>query len=133
MLRFSHFDVPVGQVPSTGNALTGSRSPWLASITAVTRFTKSGACGGTGGGRWREAVGDAGTATSCEMGERRVHRLEIALYDHVSAAFPVGLLDRVLDLLRSPRSRGSTPEIAKKQVCMIVLMRVPMPAALATA
>ena len=30
-------------------------------------------------------------------------------------------------------SRGSTPEIAKKHVCMIVLMRVPMPAAFATA
>ena len=43
MLRFSHCDVPVGQVPSTGNALTGSRSPWFASITAVTRVTKSGA------------------------------------------------------------------------------------------
>jgi hypothetical protein len=27
MLRFSHWVVPVGQVPSTGNALTGSRSP----------------------------------------------------------------------------------------------------------
>ncbi len=29
-------------------------------------------------------------------------------------------------------SRGSTPEIAKKHVCMIVLMRVPMPVAFAT-
>jgi hypothetical protein len=32
------------------NALTGRRSPWLASITAVTRFTKSGAASGTGDG-----------------------------------------------------------------------------------
>ena len=29
-------------------------------------------------------------------------------------------------------SRGSTPDRAKKQVCMIVLMRAPMPVALAT-
>jgi len=41
--RFSHLAVPVGQVPSTGNALTGRRSPFPAIITAVTRFTKSGA------------------------------------------------------------------------------------------
>ena len=30
-------------------------------------------------------------------------------------------------------SRGSTPEMAKKQVCMMVLMRSPMPVAWATA
>ena len=29
-------------------------------------------------------------------------------------------------------SRGSTPLMAKKQVCMMVLMRVPMPASRAT-
>ena len=46
MFRFSHFAVPIGHVPSTGKALTGSRSPLPASITAVTFCTKSGACGG---------------------------------------------------------------------------------------
>src|SRR6476660_6907617 len=50
MLRFSHFDVPVGQVPSAGNALTGRRSPSLAIMMPVTRFTKSVASCGTGGG-----------------------------------------------------------------------------------
>ena len=65
MLRFSHCAVPVGQVPSTGNALTGSRSPLLASITAVTRFTKSGAMSDTIGGSARVAVTAAGTFTSC--------------------------------------------------------------------
>ena len=30
-------------------------------------------------------------------------------------------------------SRGSTPEMAKKQVCITVLMRVPMPVSRATA
>src|SRR4029453_18697604 len=39
MFRFSHFAVPVGQGPSTGKALTGSRSPLPASITAVTFCT----------------------------------------------------------------------------------------------
>src|SRR4249920_10051 len=63
-VRFSHWDVPVGQVPSTGNALTGSRSPWLASITAVTRLTKSGALAEMIGGIRYDAVGDPGTATS---------------------------------------------------------------------
>src|SRR5215813_15187798 len=41
--RFSHFVVPTGQVPSTGKADTGSRSPLPAIITAVTRWTNSGA------------------------------------------------------------------------------------------
>src|SRR5437763_16447257 len=41
--RFSHLVVPSGQVPSTGKADTGSRSPLPAIITAVTRWTKSGA------------------------------------------------------------------------------------------
>ena len=50
-LRFSHLLVPTGQVPSTGNALTGSRSPLPASIIAVTRCTKGGASRGTAGGR----------------------------------------------------------------------------------
>src|SRR5215813_7773804 len=52
MFRFSHVIVPVGQVPSTGKALTGNRSPWLASITAVTRLTKSGAFSAISGGRF---------------------------------------------------------------------------------
>ena len=49
MARFSQRVVPEGHVPSTGNALTGSKSPLLASITAVTRWTKSGASAGTMG------------------------------------------------------------------------------------
>ena len=49
MLRFSQRAVSVGKVPSTGNADTGSRSPWPAIIFAVTRCTNSGASAGTGG------------------------------------------------------------------------------------
>ena len=61
--RFSHFAVAVGQVPSTGKALTGSRSPLFSSITAVTRRTKSGASGATTGGRPRVEVILPGTFT----------------------------------------------------------------------
>src|SRR5436305_4946169 len=52
-LRFSQRVVPMGQVPSTGKAETGSRSPLPAIITAVTFCTKSGASAATTGGRWR--------------------------------------------------------------------------------
>ena len=64
MLRFSHCAVAVGQVPSTGKALTGSRSPLLAIITAVTRLTKSGAASATIGGIDFFDVACPGTATS---------------------------------------------------------------------
>ena len=40
--RFSYLVVPVGKVPSTGNALTGSRSPSPAISRVVMRATKSG-------------------------------------------------------------------------------------------
>ena len=43
MARFSKAVVPVGNVPSTGNALTGSRSPRPAISSAVTVRTNSGA------------------------------------------------------------------------------------------
>jgi hypothetical protein len=47
MLRFSHRDVPDGQVPSDGIALTGSSSPRPAIIGAVTCRTNSGTSSGT--------------------------------------------------------------------------------------
>src|SRR3954449_8843076 len=66
MFRFSHFAVATGHVPSTGKALTGSRSPLPAIITAVTFCTKSGAPGETSGGRNRVALTVAGTEISCK-------------------------------------------------------------------
>jgi hypothetical protein len=60
MLRFSHWVVAVGQVPSGGKADTGSRSPLLASISAVTFLTRSGASSETMGGRSVVAVTAAG-------------------------------------------------------------------------
>ncbi len=47
MLRFSHWAVPVGKVPSMGMALTGRSSPSPAMILAVTFWTNSGAAAGT--------------------------------------------------------------------------------------
>ena len=46
MARFSYRAVPVGNVPSTGSADTGRRSPSPAIMRAVTRVTKSGASAG---------------------------------------------------------------------------------------
>ena len=63
-LRFSQREVESGQVPSTGNAETGSRSPLPAIMSAVTRFTKSGAASATRGGRRRAVVGSPGTRAS---------------------------------------------------------------------
>ncbi len=45
--RFSYLVVPVGKVPSTGSALTGSRSPSPAISRAVTDLMKSGTLSGT--------------------------------------------------------------------------------------
>ena len=64
IFRFSHFAVATGHVPSTGNALTGNKSPLPAIITAVTFWTNSGAAGDTSGGRLFVAVAAAGTAIS---------------------------------------------------------------------
>ena len=49
MLRFSYCVVAVGNVPSTGNALTGRSSPRLAIIMPSTSLTNAGAWAGTAG------------------------------------------------------------------------------------
>src|SRR5208282_4622842 len=64
-LRLSHIEVPVGQVPSLGNALTGRRSPRLAMISAVTWRTNMGAYVGTGSGILRVLLVADGTLTLC--------------------------------------------------------------------
>ena len=46
--RFSYIAVPVGNVPSTGSALTGNWSPSPAISRAVIRATKSGTSSATG-------------------------------------------------------------------------------------
>ena len=85
MVRFSQRAVPVGQVPSTGNAETGSRSPLPASMTAVTRLTKSGASSGTRGGRAKRRRRHAsGTCDFVEMRQRVVDGGEIAPHDFLA-------------------------------------------------
>ena len=97
MLRFSHCVVPVGKVPSTGSADTGSRSPLPSSIIAVTRCTKSGAACGTTGRRVNARVGAAGHLDLAHRGQRGVDGGEVAR-QHGLAALAVGLADRLLDL-----------------------------------
>ena len=63
MLRFSYLVVPLGYVPSTGSALTGSSSPWPAIIAAVTVRTNSGASAGTIGADSRVDVTRSGSST----------------------------------------------------------------------
>ena len=53
------------------------------------------------------------------------------LVDDCFTAFPVGLFDTLLNLSNSFIARQDTL-IAKKQVCMMVLIRTPMPVSLAT-
>src|SRR5512137_1867467 len=64
MLRFSHWLVPTGHVPSTGKAETGTWSPFPAIMGAVTLRTNSGASAATVGGRRRVEVTCPGTFTS---------------------------------------------------------------------
>src|SRR5262249_26959476 len=77
MFLFSHRLVATGHVPSTGKALTGRRSPLLATMTAVTPWTKSGACGETAAGRRRSVVTEvgAGTAESAAMARSTASKL----------------------------------------------------------
>ena len=67
MFRFSYLAVPVGNVPSTGRALTGSVSPRSARIGAVTLRTKSGAVSGTSVRRILLPAAFAGMRTSCRF------------------------------------------------------------------
>ena len=92
MLRFSHFAVPVGKVPSTGSALTGRLSPKPAIILAVTSCTNGGASGGTGGGTAMVLSARSGTAHFEQVRQRAVDGGEVHLHDLVTLA-AVALLE----------------------------------------
>src|SRR5690606_21634261 len=62
--RFSHWAEPLGQVPSTGRAETGSWSPSPAIRRDETSRTNSGAPAGTGGRMATVLVAAPGTGTS---------------------------------------------------------------------
>ena len=96
-LRFSHCAVPVGKVPSHGNALTGSSSPRPAMISPKHVAHERRRPSRHGAGALELAARDlAGTFTSMQVGQRVVHRLEVLL-DDLLALLAVGLPDRVLD------------------------------------
>ena len=95
MARFSYFVVPLGNVPSTGSALTGSRSPSPAISRDVTRATKSGTSSGNGAVVGMRAR-DAAQRDVAETLQRAVDRGEVAGHDRL-AALRIGLLDETLD------------------------------------
>ena len=130
MFRFSHWAVARGHVPSGGNALTGRRSPLPSSMTPDTRFTKSGASGETIGGRRRVEVIFVGTTIFSRFA--RVPSTAAKLRRTVSSPFLPYVFSIAFLIWVIASSRGKTPEIAKKQVCMIVLIRPPIPRAFAT-
>ena len=99
MLRFSYAVVPLGYVPSTGSALTGSSSPRPAIIAAVTVRTNSGACvrhEGRGVVRGRDAPGQFHLVQALDQRASTAAWLR-STTSRAPAA--VGLLDRRLDPL----------------------------------
>ena len=112
MARFSYLVVPVGNVPSAGSALTGSRSPSPAMSSAVTRLTNSGASSGTIDRRRHVARDPLGHFDAGQFGQRAVDGGEVALDDGRPAP-AVGLLDRLLDVrdrLRRGQRSGELEE-----------------------
>ena len=103
---------------------------WSAIIIAVTCLTNAGASGGTTGGRSRRLLTADGNGTSNRCSSARSTAAKfcstrsLPLRPYVAWIAPL--------ILAMASSRGSTSEIAKKHVCMIVLMRPDMPAAAAT-
>ena len=88
--RFSYRAVPVGKVPSTGRALTGSRSPSPASIRAVTRWTKSGASSGDRRAPRHVAVDRGGHRTAVQRAERARRRRRSCARRRRGPRFAVG-------------------------------------------
>ena len=123
--RFSYCEVDVGNVPSTGSALTGRRSPSPAINRAVTLRTNSLASGGTVGATVRSLVTRSGTVTRCRPSSAR----SMAAKLRSTIARPRRPYVRsTSSLICAIASSGrSTPESWKKQGCMIVLIRFPMP------
>ncbi len=128
--RFSKRVVPVGKVPSTGKALTGSWSPRPAMRTAVTFLTKSGASSGTTGG-----IGvPLATAPSVTLPSRSIERSMAAKLRSTMAWPRLAYVFSTKSLIRAMASCGGrTSARWKKHGCMIVLMRLPMPTSVATA
>src|SRR3954468_20637857 len=112
MLRFSHFVVPVGQVPSGGKADTGSKSPLFAIITAVTRLTNSGAAFETMGGIAIFEVTASGTATRWRFAS--VASMAWKFFCTTCEPFLPYVFSTPCLMAAIASSFGNTPEMAKK-------------------
>ena len=130
MLRFSYWVVPEGYEPSTGSAETGRSSPRPMSILAVTSRTNFGAFSGTAASRPCVLVAFAGTFTWWRWA---IDSSTAAwFFVTISADFLPYVFVMAFLTASMATWRGSTPEIAKKQVCRTVLVRRPRPTARAT-
>ena len=104
MLRFSHWVVPVGKVPSTGKAETGMLSPLESMISPSTLRTNSGASFGTACRRVILEVISVGTLTSYRFAMVRSTASKFFL-DDCFAALAVGLFDGMLDFFNGSFAR----------------------------
>jgi uncharacterized membrane protein required for colicin V production len=125
MRRFSYRLVPVGQVPSGGKALTGSRSPRPSRSSRVTRWTNSGASAGTVGRR--TGVASAVTGTAISWSTAMVPSIAAVLRRTTSGPRRPHVVTTESFIRSIASSKGSTALRAKKQACMIVLIRRPSP------
>ena len=112
-------------MPSTGSALTGRSSPRPAIIAAVTVRTNSGALAGTTAGSSLAEVTRPGISIWCSPASAR----STAAWFRVTTSAPrrayvLAIADLILAIASS---RGSTPEMAKKQVCSTVFVRPARP------
>jgi hypothetical protein len=128
--RFSQRAVPVGNVPSTGSALTGNRSPSPASSRPVIRLTKSGAASGIGRRRCEPPSTRSGTGSGASASSAR----SIAAWLRSTTAGPRLPYASAMASLSATvaSSRGNTPDSAKKHGCITVLIRPPSPTSRAT-
>ena len=118
--RFSKRAVPVGNTPSTGIALTGSRSPSPASMRAVTRCTKSGASAGTA--ERRERVESATTGTTRQCSSFTVSLMAETLASTTGPPRLPYALRTDFSTAAMASSSGIKLVSAKKATCMIVLI-----------
>ena len=97
-MRFSHWVVPVGYVPSTGKALTGRLSPSPAIIVPRTFANE------LGGFVWHSLARMDVLVSCCrhldfvQVFQGLVNRLEVALHNGL-AALAIGLFNGVFDLV----------------------------------
>ena len=113
-------------MPSTGSALTGRSSPRPAIISAVTVRTNSGALAGTTAGSSRAEVTRPGISIWCSPASARSMAASFrAITSAPRRAYVLASADLILAIASS---LGSTPEMAKKQVCSTVLVRPASPA-----